>query len=90
MAIAVVIATVVAVVVLCTVLARQGSVGKLSEEDGKPDQRRPDGGNPAGGGSQGSRPQRSGVMERPAGPDAEAMNPDPVGDQRAEARGEDE
>jgi hypothetical protein len=90
MAIAVVVANVVAVVVLCAVLARQGSVGKLSEEHSKPEQRRPDSSNPAGGGSQGSRHQWSGVMERPAGPDAEAMNPDPAGDQRAQAGGQDE
>lgn len=75
MAIAVIVATVVAVIVLCVVLARQGSVGRLSEEastardlDREPSE--------DGGRSHGSAHQWSGVMERPAGPDAESMDPD--------------
>jgi hypothetical protein len=60
MAIAVVIATAVLVGLVIVVLARQGSVGRLSEEDGTKD------------------PQ-SDVVERPAGPGAEAMDTDAPG-----------
>jgi hypothetical protein len=57
---AVVIVTVVAVIVLVVVLVRQGSVGRLSEENGR------------------GHPQDD-VMERPAGPGAEAMRTDEPG-----------
>lgn len=60
MAVAVVLITIVAVVVLAVVVVRQGSVGRLSDEEGRPD------------------PQRS-VVERPAGPGAEAMNAEEAG-----------
>lgn len=59
MEIAVVVVTVVLVVAVVAVLARQGSPGRLSEEDGHP------------------RPSH--VDDRPAGPDAEAMRPEPPG-----------
>lgn len=59
MAAAVVIATVVVTIAVVFVLLRQGSVGRLSEEDG--------------------HPARDHVVERPAGPDAEAMHADPPG-----------
>jgi hypothetical protein len=58
MAIAVVIAAIVAVIILVAVLWKQGSPGRLSEEDGR-------------------RPRRDDVVERPAGPDAESMAPEP-------------
>lgn len=60
MATALVIATVVVVVTVIAVLLRQGSVGRLSEEDGR-------------------RPAGDDVAERPAGPGAEPMHPDPPG-----------
>jgi len=60
MATALVIATVVVVVAVIAVLLRQGSVGRLSEEDGH-------------------RPPGEDVVERPAGPGAEPMHPDPPG-----------
>ena len=54
MTVAVVVAAVVLLVIGVAVLARQGSVGRLSQE--------------AGGDDPGDH-----VVERPAGPDAEAM-----------------
>ena len=57
MATAVVIATVLVVVALVVLFVRQGSVGRLSEEDG--------------------RPAHDPVVERPAGPGAEPMHPNP-------------
>ena len=59
MAVAVVVATVVIVVAVVAVLLRQGSVGRLSEEHGRPDRGRD-------------------VVDRPAGPGAEAMRPGPA------------
>jgi hypothetical protein len=58
MATAVVIAAVLVTVAVIVLLQRQGSVGRLSEEDGRP-------------------PVRDAIVERPAGPDAEPMHPDP-------------
>lgn len=58
MAVAVVVATLVIVVAVVVVLLRQGSVGRLSEEDGRPHRGRD-------------------VVDRPAGPAAEAMRPGP-------------
>jgi hypothetical protein len=60
MAIAVVVATVVLVVLVVVVLARQGSVGRLSEEES-------------------TKHPQSDVVERPAGPGAEAMGTDAPG-----------
>ncbi|HEX5367416.1 MAG TPA: hypothetical protein VFW63_12235 [Acidimicrobiales bacterium] len=60
MAIAVAVVAVVAVLVVIGLVLRQGSVGRLSEEAGKP-------------------PGRDRIVERPAGPDAEPMHPDPSG-----------
>lgn len=60
MATTVVVLSVIAVVIVVVVVLRQGSVGRLSDEDGR-------------------RPPRDQVVERPAGPDAEAMDPDPPG-----------
>ena len=57
MATAVVILAVLVVVALIVVWLREGSVGRLSEEDG--------------------RPAHDPVVERPAGPGAESMHPDP-------------
>ena len=79
MATVVVVATVVIVVAMIVVLARQGSVGKLSEERSVPERRADDQSEP-GGPSTGSGDQWSDVTERPAGPDAESMSPDPPGD----------
>lgn len=77
----VVVATVVIVVAVIVVLARQGSAGKLSEQRSVPERRADDQGEPGGRGTrQGSVDQWSDVMERPAGPDAESMSPDPRGD----------
>ena len=81
MATVVVVATMVLVVAVIMVLARQGSVGKLSEERSIPERRADDQGEPGGPSTrQGSGDQWSDVMERPAGPDAESMSPDPPGD----------
>lgn len=55
----VVVAGVMLLAVTVAVLVRQRSVGRLSDEDGRP-------------------PHRRHVMERPAGPDAEAMVDDTV------------
>lgn len=60
MATAVVIAAVVATIVVIAVVLKQGSVGRLSDEDGHP-------------------PPRRDVVDRPAGPGAEPMHPDPPG-----------
>ena len=60
MATAVVIAAIVATVVVIAVVLKQGSVGRLSEEAGRP-------------------PARDAIVERPAGPGAEPMHPDPSG-----------
>jgi hypothetical protein len=60
MATAVVIAAIVATLVVIAVVLKRGSVGRLSEEAGRP-------------------PARDAVVERPAGPDAEPMHPDPPG-----------
>ena len=60
MAIAVVIIAIVATAAVIAVLWKQGSVGRLSEEAGRP-------------------PARDAIVERPAGPDAEPMHPDPPG-----------
>lgn len=51
-AIAVVVATVVVVLVVVGVLARQGSVGRLSEEDGRPRRRPSSTDRPAGPGAE--------------------------------------
>jgi hypothetical protein len=76
----VVVATVVMVGAVIVVLARQGSVGKLSEQRSVPERRADDQDEPGGRGTrQGSVDQWSDVMERPA-PDAESMSPDPRGD----------
>ena len=64
----IVVATIVVVVVVIAVLLRQGSVGRLSEEETAP--RGPDDG----------RPRASDVMDRPAGPDAESMSSERPGD----------
>ena len=58
MSAAVVTISVIAVLIVAAIVLKQGSVGRLSEEDGH-------------------RPRRDDVVERPAGPDAEPMNPDP-------------
>ena len=58
MSAAVVIISIIAVLIVTAILLKQGSVGRLSEEDGH-------------------RPRRDDVVERPAGPDAEPMHPDP-------------
>jgi hypothetical protein len=60
MATVVVIAAVLVTVAAIVLLLRQGSVGRLSEEEGHP-------------------PARDAIVERPAGPDAEPMHPDPPG-----------
>jgi hypothetical protein len=81
MATVVVVATVVIVVAMIVVLARQGSVGKVSEERSVPERRADDQSEPGGPSTrQGSGDQWSDVTERPAGPDAESMSPDPPGD----------
>ena len=81
MATVVVVATVVIVVAVIVVLARQGSVGRMSEERSVPERRADDQGEPGGPSTgQGSGHQWSDVMERPAGPDAESMSPDPPGE----------
>lgn len=70
MAVAVVVVTIVLVVVVVVVLARQGSPGRLSEERGSTAPRSGSGPDLASGPD---------VVERPAGPGAEAMDADPSG-----------
>jgi hypothetical protein len=68
MTVAVIALTVLAVVVVVVVLARQGSVGRLSEEWGSTSPRST---------SDVDIAPTPDVVERPAGPGAEAMDRDP-------------
>jgi hypothetical protein len=59
-------------------LGRQGSAGQMSEERSVPERRADDQNEPGAPTTrQGSGDPWSDVMERPAGPDAESMSPDP-------------
>lgn len=70
MAVAVVLITIVAVVVLAVVVVRQGSVGRLSDEEGRPDPQRHVVERPAGPGAE---PMHA---EEPGRPDTPPPDPD--------------